>query len=63
MALKADSTISCAFQCLACPAGAPPTCTSSKINFLGVEGPFSNAVDPFRVVWRNGCLLGYVGAF
>ena len=41
---KADSTISGAFQCSACSAGAPPTCTSSTINFLGVERPFSNEV-------------------
>ena len=47
---KADYTISGAFQCSACSAGAPPTCTSSTINFLGVEGPFSNAVGPSRVV-------------
>ena len=38
---KADSTISGTFQCSACSAGAPPTCTSSTIN-LGVDGPFSN---------------------
>ena len=28
-----------------------------------VEGPFSNAMDPSRVVWRNCCFLGCVGAF
>ena len=60
---KADSTISAAFQCLACSAGAPPTCYSSTINFLGVEDPFSNAVGLSRVVWRNCRLLGCVGAF
>ena len=60
---KADSTISGAFQCSTCSAGAPPTCTSSTINFLGVEGPFSNAVGPSRVVWRYCRLLGCVGAF
>ena len=47
---KADSTTSGAFQCSACSPGAPPTCTSSIINFLGVEGPFSNEVGPSRVV-------------
>ena len=47
---KADSTISGAFQCSACSAGAPTTCTSFTINFLGVDGPFSNAVGSSRVV-------------
>ena len=33
--LKGDPTISVAFQCAACTAGAPPTCTSSSsTNFL-----------------------------
>ena len=61
--LKADSTISGAFQCSACSAGAPSTCTSSTINFLGVEGPFSDEVGPSRAVWRNCRLVGCVGAF
>ena len=60
---KADSTISGAFQCSACSAGAPPICTSSTINVLGVEGPFSNELSPSRVVRRNYYLLGCVGAF
>ena len=47
---KVDSTISGAFQCSACSAGAAPTWTSSTISFLGVEGPFSNVVGPSRVV-------------
>ena len=47
---KADCTISGAFQCSACSAATSPTCTSSTINFLAVEGPFSNEVDPSRVV-------------
>ena len=60
---KADCAISSAFQCLACSAGAPPTCTSSTISFLGVEGSFSNGVGPSRVAWCNGLLLGCVGTF
>ena len=60
---KADSTISGAFQCSACLVGAPPACTSSTIDFLGVEGPFLNEVDPSRVVWRNCHLAGCAGAF
>ena len=60
---KADSTISGVFQCSACSAGAPPTCTSSPSNFLGVEGPFSDEMSPSRVVWRYCCVLGCVGAF
>ena len=47
---KVDSTISDAFQCSTCSAGALPTCTSSTINFLGVEGPFLHEVGPSRVV-------------
>ena len=47
---KAGSTISGAFQCSVCSAGAPHICTSFIINFLGVEGPFSNEVGPSRVV-------------
>ena len=54
----AESTISGAFQCSVCSAGAPPTCTFSTINFfsveginfLGVEGPFSNEVGLSRIV-------------
>ena len=60
---NADSTISGAFQCSACSAGTLPTCTSSTINFLDVEGPFSNEVGLSRIVWRNYRLLGCVGAF
>ena len=45
---KAESTISGAFQCSACSAGAPPTCTSSTISFLGVEDPFLDEVVPSR---------------
>ena len=47
---KADSTISGAFQCSVCSAGAPRICTSSTINFVDVEGPFSNEVGSSRVV-------------
>ena len=61
--IKVDSTISGAFQCSTSSAGAPPTCTSSTTNFLGVEGPFSDEVGPSRVVWRNCCLGRCVGAF
>ena len=60
---KADSTISGAFQCSVCSAGVWPTCTSSTINFLGVEGLFLDEVGPCRVVWHNCCLVGYVRAF
>ena len=58
-----DSTTSGAFQCSACSAGAPATCTSSTINLLGVEGPFWDEVGPSRAVWRNFYLAGSVGAF
>ena len=51
------------FTVFSMSAGAPPTFTSSTINLLGIEGPFSNAVGPFRVVWRNYCLLGCIVAF
>ena len=61
--LKEDSTISGVFQCSACSAGAPPTCTSSTINLVGVEGQFSDEVGPSRVVWCNCRLAGCVGAF
>ena len=47
---KADSTVSGVFQCSTCSAGAPPTCTSSIINFLGGEGPFSTEFGPSIVV-------------
>ena len=57
MYFKADSTISRAFQCSACSAGAPPPCTYLTINFFGVKGPFCNEVGPSRVVWRSCCLL------
>ena len=60
--IKADSTISGAFQCSACSAVAPPTCTSSTINFLGTEDPFSNT-GPSIVIWRNYRWVGCVGAF
>ena len=50
MYFKADSTISRAFQCSACSAGAPPPCTYLTINFFGVKGPFCNEVGPSRVV-------------
>ena len=43
---KTDSNISGAFQCSACSAGAPLTCTSSTINFLGVQSLFSNEMGP-----------------
>ena len=48
---KVDSTISGAFQCSACSTAAPTPCTSSTINFLGVEGPFLNEVGQSRVIW------------
>ena len=59
---NADSTISGAFQCSACSAGAPLTCTSSTISFWGVEGLFLDEVGPYRVVWRNCWLVECVGA-
>ena len=59
---NADSTISGAFQCSACSAGAPPTCTSSTISFWGVGGPFLDEVGQYRVVWRNCWLAECVGA-
>ena len=43
---KAGSTISGAFQRAECSTGAPPTCASSTINFVGVEGPFHNEMGP-----------------
>ena len=59
---KVDSTIfRC--QCSTYSAGAPRTCTSSIINFLGAEGPFLDEVGSSRVVWCNCCLAGCVGAF
>ena len=65
---KADSTISGAFQCSACSAGAQPTCTFFTINFLGVEGPFSNAVSAIlgrSFIWeKSGTPLAFVfGSF
>ena len=63
MYFKADSTISGAFQCSTCLAGAPRSCTSSTINSFGVEGPFSDEMGPPRIVWRNCHLAGCVGAF
>ena len=53
---RMDSTISGVFQYSAC-------CTSSTINFLGVEGPFLGEVNPSRAVWCIYCLAGCVGAF
>ena len=58
-----DSTTSGAFQCSACSAGAPATCTSSTINLLGVDSPFSDEVGPSRAVWHNFYLAGCSGAF
>ena len=52
--------ISSAFQCSTC---SRPTCTSSAINFFGVEGPFSIEVGPSRVIWPNCYLVGCVGVF
>ena len=52
-----------AFQCSTYSAGAPPTCTFSTINFLGVEGRFSDEVDLSWVVWCNCRLAGCVKAF
>ena len=63
MYFKADATISGASQSSACLSGAPPTCTSSTMNFLGVEGPFLDEVGSSRVVWSNCCLEGYIGGF
>ena len=60
---KGDSTISGTFQCSACSAGEPLTCTSSTINFLGVEGPFLDEGGPSRAVWRNCRLAVCVGVF
>ena len=48
---KVDATISGACQSSACLSGAPPTCTSSTMNFLGVEGPFLDEVGPSRDWW------------
>ena len=59
---KVDSTIfRC--QCSTYSAGAPRTCTSSTINFLGAEGPFLDEVGSSRVIWCNCCLAECVGAF
>ena len=60
---RMDSTISGVFQYSVRSAGTPPTCTSSTINFLGVEGPFLGEVNPSRAVWCIYCLAGCVGAF
>ena len=60
MYFKAYSTISGVFQCSAYLVGALPTCISSTINFLGVEGPSLDEVGPSR---HNCCLTGCVGAF
>ena len=63
MYFKADSTILGAFECLECSTGAPLTYTSSTINFLGVQGRFSDELGPSRVVWHNCCLKGCFRAF
>ena len=54
--LMTDSTISGAFQ-------GSVYCTSSTINFLGVECPFSDDVGSSTVVWYNCCLAGCVEDF
>ena len=59
---KVDCAVLGVFKCSACSAGALPTCTSSTINFLGVEDPFLNEVGPSCVVWRNCCFAECVGA-
>ena len=60
---KVGSTISGAFQHSEYSIGAPPTCASSTVNFVGVEGPFHDEMGKSRVVWRICCLLGCVRAF
>ena len=60
---KVGSTISGTFQCLACSAGGPPTYPSSIINFLGVEGLFSDEMGPSRAVQCNCRLAGCVRNF
>ena len=50
MYFKVGSTISGAFEGSACLVGSPLTCTSSTVNFLGVEGPFLDEVSPSSVV-------------
>ena len=60
---KADSLVSGPLERSECSAGAPPNCTSSTINFVGVEDPFSDEVSAFMAVWHNCCLAGCVGAF
>ena len=47
---KADFINSGAFQYLVCSVGAPPTCTSSTINFRGVVGPFLDEVCSSSIV-------------
>ena len=63
MNFNADPSISGAFQCSVCSAATPPTCISSTINFLAAEGPFSNEMNPYRVVCRNCQFLWCVRAF
>ena len=63
MYFKADSTISGALQCSACLVGEPPTCSSSTINFIGIESPFLDEVVTTSVLWRNCCLAECLGAF
>ena len=50
MYFKVGSTISGAFEGSASLVGSPPTCTSSTVNFLGVEGLFLDEVSPSSVV-------------
>ena len=63
MNFNVNSSISSAFQCSVCSAAKPPTCISSTVNFLAAESPFSNEVNPSRVVCRNCQFLGCIGAF
>ena len=57
------SFISGAFLCSAFSIRALHTCTSSTINFVGVEGSFLDEVDPCSTVWCNCYLAGCVRAF
>ena len=47
---KAESLASGPLECSACSAAGPPNCTSYTINFVGVEGPFSDEVSPSTAV-------------
>ena len=57
--LKANSTILGAFQCSACLVGAPPTCTSSTINFskdaLSGLRQFLATENPLKVMKNAFC--------